>query len=109
MRSRPQNAEWPSFMWQMVGCLTEGPQGADAADAQDHFLPDAHVVVAAVEAVGDLAVFGAVLRDIGVEQIKRHPADLDAPDPAPDFAARERHVDQERLTVRCRTPGSAAS
>ena len=62
--------------------LAEGPQGPDAADAQDHFLADAHVVIAAVEPGGDLPIVGVVLRDVGVEQIQRHPADLNAPDRA---------------------------
>ena len=99
MRSRPQNAECPSFMWQTVGGLPRAPQGADAADAEDHFLADAHVVVAAVEPGGDGAVFRRVLRDVGVEQVERHPADLDAPDAHQHFAAGERDADQQRRAV----------
>src|SRR5207247_3252388 len=60
--------------------LAQRAEGAQAADAKDDLLADAHVVVAAVEPAGDRPVLGAVLRDVGVEQVQRHPADLDAPD-----------------------------
>ena len=62
--------------------LAQGAQGHDAADAQHHLLADAHVAVAAVQPGGDGAVLRRVLRDVGVEQIQRHAADLDAPDAA---------------------------
>src|SRR5262249_34090949 len=74
-------------------------QRANAADTQDHLLADAHVGVAAVELGGDAPVLGGVLWDVGIEQVERNAADLDAPDAGPDFAARERHTDQERRTV----------
>ena len=47
-------------------------QRADAADAQDHLLADAHVLVAAVKPGRDLPIFRVVLRDVRVEEIKRH-------------------------------------
>ena len=62
MRSRERKAEWPSFMWQTVGRKPTARSARHAADAKKEFLPDAHVLVAAVEAGGDFAVFGAVLR-----------------------------------------------
>ena len=51
-------------MWQTVGILPRARRRPDAADAQHHFLPDAHVVIAAVEPGGDLAIVGAVLRNV---------------------------------------------
>ena len=79
--------------------LAQRPQRADAADAEDHFLADAHVHVAAVEAGRDRAVFRRVLRDVGVEQVERHAADLDAPDAELHLAAGERHSDEQGRAV----------
>ena len=46
-------------------------QRADAADAQQQLLADAHAVVAAVEPRRQLAVLGLVALDVGVEQQQR--------------------------------------
>ena len=51
-------------------------EGAHAADAEQQLLAQPVLGVAAVEAVGDVAVVGAVLLDVGVEQQQRHAADV---------------------------------
>ena len=61
----------------------EGADGAHPADAGQHLLLDPVVLVAAVEPVGDVAQVVLVLRDVGVEQQQRDPADLGDPDPGP--------------------------
>ena len=43
-------------------------------------LLDASRLIAAVKLRSDAPILGAVLRDVGVEQIQRNPPDLDAPD-----------------------------
>jgi hypothetical protein len=49
---------------------TKGVKGANATDAEQHFLLDAHVEIASIELRGDGAMFRAIGGDIGVEQIK---------------------------------------
>ena len=80
--------------------FAQGPQSANAADAQHHLLANARVVVPPVELRGDVTIVRGVLGDVGVQQIKRNSADLDAPDARPDFPAGERNADQKRRTVR---------
>ena len=63
-----------------VGEPAPGARGLHAADAQQHLLAEAVVLVAAVEPVGDAALGGRVLLDVAVEQQQRHPADLRPPD-----------------------------
>ena len=82
--------------------LAHGPQGPHAADAQHHLLADSHVVVAAVQPGRDLPILGAVLRDVGVEQIQGHTADLDAPEAGQHLAARQGDTHQQRGAVRLR-------
>ena len=48
--------------------------------AEQNLLLDPRPLVAAVQAVGYPPVLGGVRRDIGVQEIKRSPADLDFPD-----------------------------
>ena len=58
------------------GVESQGFEGAQAADAEDDFLANALVIVAAVELVGDLAMLAdGVLRDVAVEQVELHAAD----------------------------------
>ncbi len=62
------------------GLVAEGGEGTHAADAEEDLLADAHVLVTAVEACGDFAVFGAVGGDIGVHQVHKDASDLQLPD-----------------------------
>src|ERR1700712_3306202 len=48
-----------------------GAGGPPPADADEDLLPDALVLVAAVEPVGDPAQLGLVVLDVGVEQQQR--------------------------------------
>ena len=58
----------------------ENLQCPNAANAEQHFLPDAHILVAPIELGGDHAVVRRVFRDIGIQQIERHAPHLHAPD-----------------------------
>ena len=72
-----------------VGLEAEGPQGADAADAEHDLLAQSVVLVAAVEAVGDGDAVGRVAVDVGVEQVQRDAADVGPPDVDRDVVAGE--------------------
>ena len=82
----------------------ERPQRADAADAEDELLVEAHLAAADVEDVRDRAVGVVVLGDVGVEQEDRHPADLDAPDRDLEVAAGQGDRDHQRLAVAALDP-----
>ncbi|CAB4930173.1 unannotated protein [freshwater metagenome] len=58
-----------------------------AADAEEHFLLQAVLAAAAVQSVGDLALGGRVLLDVGVEEEKRHAPYLRDPDACGDAAS----------------------
>ena len=88
-------------MWQTVGALPIA-QGPHAADAQHHLLADSHVVVAPVQPSRDLPILGAVLRDVGIEQIQGHTSDLDAPEAGQHLVPRQGDTHQQRGTVRAR-------
>ncbi|MNS67621.1 hypothetical protein D3C72_1008770 [compost metagenome] len=77
----------------------EGAERAHAADAEDDLLGDAHVVVAAVELRAEAAVFGGVAVDVGVQEVDRDAADLDAPDLGEDGAAGQLDVDDDLVAV----------
>ena len=73
---------------------------AQAADAKDDFLADAFENVAAVELIGDFAVFGgAVLRDVGIENVELDAADVDAPDLDEELAGGEVDADDDFVAV----------
>ena len=81
--------------------------GAHPADADQDLLPDALVLVAAVEPVGDAAQVGVVLLDVGVEHQQRHPADRGLPDARlQQLPGGHRDLD-EHLLARC--PGRSVS
>ena len=81
------------------GVDAERAQGAHAADAKHDLLGDAHLVVAAVEARRERAVGGVVGVDVGVHQVERDAADLDAPDLGIDGAARQLDADADLAPV----------
>src|SRR5439155_3373645 len=80
--------------------LAEGPQGADAADPEHDLLLDPVLFVAAVKLGGDIAVVRLILRDVAIEQVERHPADLDAPDLGLYRAPGQRDRHEDRLAGR---------
>ena len=74
--------------------------GAHAADADQDLLPDALVLVAAVEPVGDAAQVGVVLLDVGVEKQQRHAADGRPPHPGLQrLPARHGHRHEHRCAA----------
>ena len=74
-------------------------QRPHAADAEDDFLLDARLAIAAVEARRQLAVPGRVLVEVGVEQEQAHVADPHAPHRGQHRAIAERHGRDARLAV----------
>ena len=107
----PRKPAWPSLAWNTSGRGRAGDarphaEGADAADAEEELLAQPVLGVAAVEPVGDVAVVGAVLLDVGVEQQQRHAADLGDEDPGDELGA----VGQRdgRRSRGCRRPRAAA-
>ena len=78
----------------------ERAQRTHAADAQDHFLADAHGVVTAIETMGGVAIRDLVLRAVGVEQDHADPPHPRPPQPRHDVAAGDRHL--HRQPVACR-------
>ena len=70
MRSMPIKAACPSLQWKMSDCMPRLVQCADAAYAEQDFLPEAVLEVAAVEVVGDGAVFDEVQVVVGIEQVE---------------------------------------
>ena len=92
-----------------VGEPAPGARGLHAADAEQHLLAEAVVLVAAVEPVGDAALGGRVLLDVAVEQQQRDPADLGPPDVRVQRAPLgQRHGDDRRRSRRPRAPASPA-
>ena len=69
--------------------MPEQLEDVHAAAAEHDLLAQPHLVVAAVEVVRDVAVLGAVDRQVGVEQVERDAADHRAPHREHDIAARE--------------------
>ena len=69
------------------GLQTHGLERAHAADAQHDLLPDARIVVAAVERIGDVAVLRQhVFRDVGIQQVQRDAPHLQLPHLDEDIA-----------------------
>ena len=62
-----------------LGLDAHGLQRPDPADAQQDLLAQPVLGVAAVEPVGDAAQVVAVLLDVGVEEVQRHPAHVRLP------------------------------
>ncbi len=75
-------------------------QGTVAADTQHDLLFDAHLQIAAIQLVGDVSIFGAVGRDVGIQQVERHAAHLRPPHLGDDLPAGVRDFDGERYPVR---------
>ena len=64
-----------------MGLYPQGFERAHAADAEHDLLPDARIVIAAVELVGDAAIFGAgIFRRVGIEEQHSDAADVHGPD-----------------------------
>ncbi len=80
---------------------SEGRERPKTADAQHDFLPNARVVVAAVELVGNGAIFRTeIFRDVGIEENQAHPAHIQQPDFDLDRAIGEIYLDANFPVVR---------
>ena len=101
MRCRTTKPACPSFRWKTDGVEPERAQDADAADAEDDFLLDAHLAIAAVEAGRELAIPGRVLLEVGVEQIQLRAPEPHAPHRDEHRSIAERHRDDAGLAVGC--------
>ena len=99
MRCSTTNAACPSLRWKTPGFDAERLERAHAADAEDDFLLDARLAIAAVEARRQLAVPRRVLLEVGVEQIQLHAAEAHAPDRDEHRSVAERHGRDARLAV----------
>ena len=77
-----------------VGLYAKLVQCTDAAYAEQDFLPEAVLEVAAVEVVGDGAVFDEVQVVVGIEQVEFRAAYVAFPDAGRDVAAGKRDADR---------------
>ena len=77
-------------MWINLRVDAEGIQSPDSTDPKDNLLPDAHLQVAAIKLRRDRAIFGGILLDIRIEQVKLNPADLELPNLGGDVSAKNR-------------------
>ncbi len=73
---------------------------ADAADAEQDFLHDARRAVAAIDAEGQVAIVLLVLRQVGVEEVSRAAAHVDAPGFEINLVHPDVHLADDRLAVR---------
>ena len=79
--------------------VAEAFQGAQPADAQNDLLQDARLVVSSVKARGDLAVLGAVLRNVRVQEKQRNPSHLDQTNQDEDRPVADLDRDDRRTAV----------
>src|SRR5215831_2704603 len=79
---------------------TERFQSAESSDAKQQFLPDADAAVAAVEPRHEIAIFGGVPRDIGIEKQQITTPDFQSPDPGAYRTAPGFDLHGYRLAVR---------
>src|SRR5262245_47332650 len=77
---------------EMAHCrpFAEGAQRPQPTDTEYDLLPKAHLFITAIELGGNLAIIGVVLRNIAIEEIEGHAADLDPPDPSLHRPTRQR-------------------
>ena len=112
---QPEVARVPLVGVEHLGLRVPGDRavradGAHAADADQDLLPDALVLVAAVEPVGDAAQVGVVLLDVGVEHQQRHPADRGLPDARlQQLPGGHRDLDEHLLARSCVDRAAAAA
>ena len=81
------------------GVDVEATEGTDATDAEDDLLLDAGLLVAAVEAGGELAIPGGVALGVGVHEDDAHLARVDAPEVDKDRPVIELDLDLDAVPV----------
>src|SRR5271165_819564 len=80
--------------------VSQGPQRAETSDTEHDLLPDTGVAVSAIKLFGDLPVLRQfVLRDVGIQQKKLNPSDVDVPDFDVHQAARQPNRDEYIVTL----------
>src|SRR4029453_115540 len=67
----------------------------NAADPEHDFLAHAHLEITAVKLSGDSPVIGAVLRNVGVEQIDVDAPNAQFPNPCENFPIQNRHRNEK--------------
>jgi hypothetical protein len=77
----------------------EGVERVDAANPEHDFLAHSHFEVAAVELGGDATIIRIVLWDVGVEQVKFNPPDMELPKSRVNVAIENADTDQQRAIV----------
>ena len=92
--SSDMNAAWPSLRWSEARLDPHRGERAHAADAEQDVLREPRVGLADVEPRRDPAGGEVVLRALGVEQVERHAADVDAPDLRGHLQAADRDGDR---------------
>ena len=99
-----QEGRVPLIHVEDIGFDAHGAQQANAADAQQHLLPDARAPVAAVEPVGQITIFfQQIVFDIAVQKIKGRAPHLHLPDLRVEFAPGQRQRDLESPCPRRRS------
>jgi hypothetical protein len=93
-------AAWPSLMCQADGLMPSAAIRRAPPRPERDLLAQARLVVAAVQLGRDGAVLRPVLVDVGVEQVERDAAHLDAPGAQVERAGRHLQRDLERLAAR---------
>src|SRR5215471_3133643 len=91
----------PFVQMQYARRNTERFQSAESSDAKQQFLPDTDAAVAAVEPRHEIAIFGRVPHNIGIEQQQIATPDFQSPDPCAYRAAPGFDLHSYRLAVRC--------
>jgi hypothetical protein len=81
------------------GLDAHGFQRAESAHAQDYFLLDAHLAIAAIKLVGDVAVFGGVFLEVRVQQVEPDMSHAHDPDFYRDHTAGKIDLHFEFLAI----------
>ena len=82
------------------GLQAERLQRAMSADAEEDLLFQAHLQIAAVELIGDIAIFRAIGGHVGIEQEEIDPAHPNPPDLHRHHPSVVGHFDGQRTPVR---------
>src|SRR5271165_7361366 len=76
-------------------------QGAISADAEHDLLQDAHLPIAAIKLIGDMAMVRMrVERNVGIQQVERNASDVRPPYLRVNHASGEVHFHHHRLAAR---------
>ena len=79
---------------------SEGAQRAHAADAENNFLLETRLSIAAIQACREIAILGGVFLEPRVEEVEVHAADRELPHVGQNGAIAERDGDDARRAIR---------